>query len=127
MTRSAQVKSFHFRLVNPISKRISLVDPKSLGFKESEIGYYEDLVSKVAVKIGTMAIPNPEYSSQPERDHEKPIVYADLWLEINGPPVQRYIHPRVDLFKTENIILDDTSTVIHIMNIFKCHIFDQFM
>jgi hypothetical protein len=114
--------------VNPISKRISLVDPKSLGFKEPEIGYYEDLVSQVAVKIGTMAIPNPEYSpSQPERDNERPIVYTDLWLEINGPPVQRYIHPRVDLFKTENMILDDTSTVIYIMNIFKCFIFDQFI
>jgi hypothetical protein len=30
-------------------------------------------------------------------DYERPLVFAEVWLEINGPPIQRFVRPHVDL------------------------------
>ena len=44
-------------------------------------------------RTGTRTRTSLDYSSE---QSEK---YADVWVEVNGPPFQRYVHPKVDLAK----------------------------
>lgn len=39
-----------------------------------------------------------------------PAVYADIWIEINGPPYQRYIHPSVDLAASKTVLYNNSNT-----------------
>lgn len=41
-----------------------------------------------------------------------PAVYADIWIEINGPPYQRYIHPSIDLSASKTVLYDNRNTSV---------------
>ncbi len=120
MTRSVKTLSTQIRLHDPISNRIDYIPMLSsslypdiakvkectqgtslerYGFERDlalntflqESAAYEDRISFIIKDTLDRAIPI---------DSTKigtPKIYADIWIEINGPPYQRYIDPSVDL------------------------------
>ena len=95
MTRSTRVHSLTFRLMNDKTKQIDHLSPATLGMKDIQgLAYYEDMLLRTAHQVGSHAI-----SSTP--DQTPPSVFADIWVEINGPPAQRYVDPNIDLMKAK--------------------------
>lgn len=93
MTRSTRVHSLSFRLMNDKTKQIDHLNPAALGMRDIQgLAYYEDMLLRTAHQVRSHAI-----SSTP--DQTPPSVFADLWIEINGPPAQRYVDPNIDLVK----------------------------
>jgi len=102
MTRSTVVRSFTYRLINHNTKQVDYINPESLGMRGTQgLAYYEDMLLEIAHRIGSHAI-------SATSDQTPPAIYADIWVEINGPPIQRYINVSVDLMK-ETIVQQNVS------------------
>eukprot|EP01034_Spumella_vulgaris_P033584 gene33584-41442_t len=56
---------------------------------------FEDRLHKVV--LDAVARAQPSGGRYDGHTAERPIVFADVWLEINGPPIQRFVRPHVDL------------------------------
>lgn len=94
MTRSVKMFSIFINLQHPISKQLDTVTPSTFKIDESEvsaIATYEDYLYDVAMHIKHAADSSVNVQFAP------PIVTADVWLQINGPPIQRFVDPSVDL------------------------------
>jgi len=117
MTRSVTTYSAVFRFQDPRSGRTDVVAMKSreLGLSKEEglpeeainrmlfeVPMYEDRVSYIARDASERANPS---SNDTNSLPGSPKVYADIWLEINGPPGQRYIDPSVDLTSSAHEIV----------------------
>eukprot|EP00602_Paraphysomonas_sp_CaronLab_P003659 CAMPEP_0185030646 /NCGR_PEP_ID=MMETSP1103-20130426/17630_1 /TAXON_ID=36769 /ORGANISM="Paraphysomonas bandaiensis, Strain Caron Lab Isolate" /LENGTH=622 /DNA_ID=CAMNT_0027565857 /DNA_START=59 /DNA_END=1924 /DNA_ORIENTATION=- len=94
MTRSTKLFDVFINLRNPVS---GLMDTVSLDlFKISEversaIGTYEDYLFEVVNSISAAAEPADAHNAAP------PEIFADVWFQVNGPPIQRFVDPTVNL------------------------------
>lgn len=95
MTRSSKLFTFLVYLKNDITNEIDpiVLSQFQLSTEEiSSISIHEDYLHQTALRIKEMAI-----SASPSANHIPPIVMADIWVQINGPPIQRYVIPSIDL------------------------------
>jgi hypothetical protein len=96
MTRSVKVVSFYLRIHNPISGNIDVKSIHEMGYDPNNdngmecIAFYEDRLYDwvQGIKVPTES-----------QKYISPNVYADIFLEVNGPPIQRYIDPNIDINK----------------------------
>jgi hypothetical protein len=92
----------------------------SLGMATQNIrcsAFFEDLLLDSVQKISTLAIPTTTTKSEIS-EFSKPMIFADVWLEINGPPTQRYIQPNTNLALAS---LDIKPQVCEqFVNLFEC-------
>lgn len=94
MTRSVKVVSFYFRIEHPITGVVDVKSIYEMGYDANNenglecTAFYEDRLWDwiKSIKVPTE---NQKYLS--------PKIYADIFLEINGPPIQRYIDPNINL------------------------------
>jgi hypothetical protein len=94
MTRSVKVVSFYLRIHNPVNGNIDIKSFHEMGYDVNNdnglecIAFYED---RLWDWVKSIKIPaeNQQYIS--------PMIYADIFLEVNGPPIQRYIDPNINL------------------------------
>ena len=121
MTRSVRTLTTQLRFHDPASNRVDYVPMQSsslypdvaqvkectkgtslerYGFERdhalntflSESGAYEDRLSFVVQDALARIVP-----TDTEHVSDMPRVYADVWIEVNGPPFQRYVDSVVDL------------------------------
>lgn len=95
MTRSAKLFTFLVYLKNYKTNEIDpiILNQFHLSPEEiSSISIHEDYLHQVALKLKSMAI-----SSTSSGLHIPPSIMADIWIQINGPPIQRYVIPSEDL------------------------------
>jgi hypothetical protein len=96
MTRSAKTFIVSLKFENPLTKRVDVLDLQKLGFtaeNSKTMSNSEDFIYHVAMKGKSTVSPHPN-SNEP---FAPPSVYADVWIQINGPPVQRYVAPNIDV------------------------------
>jgi vitamin K-dependent gamma-carboxylase len=94
MTRSVKMFGLFINLQHPISRQLDTVAVSTFKIDESEvstIATYEDYLYDLAMHIKFAA------DSSVNVEYAPPIVTADVWLQINGPPIQRFVDPAVDL------------------------------
>lgn len=96
MTRSVKVVSFYLRIHHPITGHIDVKSIHEMGYNPNQdngmecIAIYEDRLYDwvKGIKVPTES-----------QKYISPDIYADIFLEVNGPPIQRYIDPNVNLSK----------------------------
>ena len=94
MTRSVKVISLFLRIEHPVTGNTDIKSIHEMGYDGKNdngmecIAFYED---RLWDWVKTIKIPteNQKYLS--------PRIYADIFLEVNGPPIQRYIDPTIDI------------------------------
>lgn len=96
MTRSVKMSTVNLKFENTIARRADVIDLKQMGFTSENIntmGSMEDFIYHTAAQ--------GKLSATPPHDSKDvfvpPVVYGDIWLQINGPPVQRYVSSNTDL------------------------------
>jgi len=142
MTRSVRTISSHLRFQDPHTGRVDDVPLISAalypdvarvrecttsssleryGFERNqalnrflqEAGSYEDRVAHVVADALARVTP-----AVPDMVGAAPQIYADVWIEINGPPVQRYIDSAVDL-ASKNVRLVSSPSAQSVDTIFQ--------
>ena len=94
MTRSVKVASFYMRIHNPVNGNVDIKSIHEMGYDANDdnglecIAFYEDRLWDW-VKSIKIPVENQKYIS--------PMIYADIFLEVNGPPIQRYVDPNINL------------------------------
>lgn len=124
MTRSVRVISSTITLTNPSThhsdmihlvewyNQIKLPHSSDIGVEMINVAnYYEDKLWFYIQKIKHSAI------STDSMHQISPYIYADIWLEINGPPAQRYVDPTVNIAESElkGYSILNTLTIDHIL------------
>ncbi len=108
MTRSVRTISSTITLTNPSthqSDMIHLLDwynqiksphASDIGIEMINVAsQYEDKLWYYIQKIKHSAV------STDDKHQISPYIYADVWLEINGPPAQRYIDPTINIAESK--------------------------
>lgn len=108
MTRSVRTISSTITLTNPSTRQsdmihlldwynqIKLPHASDIGIEIINVAnHYEDKLWYYIQKIKHSAI------STDDKHQISPYIYADVWLEINGPPAQRYIDPTVNIAESK--------------------------
>jgi len=108
MTRSVKTISSTITLTNPSTRQsdmihllewynqIKLPHSSDIGIEMINVAnHYEDKLWYYIQKMKYSAIST-------DNDHKiSPYIHGDIWLEINGPPAQRYIDPSVNIAESE--------------------------
>jgi hypothetical protein len=95
MTRTSKLFTLIVYLKNQKTKEVDSVLLNQFNLSPEDIALismHEDYLFKTAQQIKAMALP-----SSSSQLHSPPVVTADIWLQINGPPIQRYVNPAMDL------------------------------
>lgn len=106
MTRSVKGFSAMLYFTHPVTKQFDALSFDKFGFtkeQEVEISSFEDMLFDLACKAKKQAL------SQ-SGDEAPPLVSADIWLQINGPPIQRYMDPLADVTAASPIAVDYFTT-----------------
>lgn len=96
MTRSSKLFTFIIHLKNEKSQQIDSISLSQFHLSENEISsisIHEDYLFQTIQQIKSMALPSPGLTGE----YVPPRITADIWLQINGPPIQRYVVPSIDL------------------------------
>jgi hypothetical protein len=110
MTRQIRVLSTDLRLQSPLTNRVDVI-PISLPFSQASSSlellnnfeynpFYEDRLLKIIKDIKLSAVSTEDNKDQVS---SAPYIYVDLWLQVNGPPIQRYINPVIDIGSSKEI------------------------
>ena len=94
MTRSVKMFALFINLQHPISRQIDSVMIENFKIDHTEsatVASYEDYIHEVAMRIKISAETRHAVEFAP------PIVTADIWFQVNGPPIQRFVDPAADL------------------------------
>jgi hypothetical protein len=102
MTRASKLFTFILYLTNEKSQQIDAISLKQFHISENEISsisIHEDYLFQTIQRIKSMALPSPQLKGNSYDDdlNVPPRITADIWLQINGPPIQRYVIPSLDL------------------------------
>ena len=108
---------FHFFQMRNLSNLPTLVNLQSLGYDERKCG----LEGRDCVDGRNFLMQTPQYEDRlwavlrdirnrvavAERDmsivaNANLTILSDVWLEVNGPPVQRFVSPHIDISATQN-------------------------
>lgn len=83
----------HFRVVDPVTRRTTVVDPRHslTSWQYSAMTGRPELLRQYAVHLADTV----------DRDGERPQVFADTAVSLNGRPTQQLLDPSVDLASQE--------------------------
>lgn len=110
MTRQIKVFNIDLRLQSPLTNRVDFMSI-SLPFSQTSSSlalhnnfeynpYYEDKLLKIIKDIKLIAVST---ESNKDQISSAPYIYVDLWVQVNGPPIQRYINPVIDIGSSKEI------------------------
>jgi hypothetical protein len=93
MTRTSKLFTSILYLTNEQTKQVDAITFSQFRLSEddiSSISLHEDYLFRAVQQIKALALPS-------SGNFIPPLVTADIWLQINGPPIQRYVIPSLDL------------------------------
>lgn len=114
MTRTSKLFTFILYLKNPKTNDIDPLLLTQFNLPQDEIScisMYEDYLYETVQQIKSKA-----QASTNLIEFVPPIITADIWLQINGPPIQRYVNPSIDLSIQ---LLKPSYSIFNISNYFS--------